>query len=85
VNTSAVKVLRELSTDTNGSYASANDATQLDRLLQNMGTARARGSCRTQVKVKEGATITPGTKVTGEVTIGSNGAKATFEFVAPAK
>jgi|GEM_PF-4079960 len=83
---SAVKVLRELSTETGGSYASANDPAQLDDLFRNMGTALSRGSCRTSAKIADAASkIPPGTKVTGEVTIGDNGAKATFEFVAPGK
>jgi Mg-chelatase subunit ChlD len=81
----AVKVLRELASDTGGSYASANDPSQLDRLFQNMGTALAKGSCRTSAKVSGASTITPGTKVTGEVTVGTKGAKAAFEFVAPEK
>jgi len=79
----AVKVLRELSTETNGGYASANDATQLDQLFKNMGTALAQGSCRTTATIKGAATIVPGTKITGEVTIGNKSAKGTFEFVAP--
>lgn len=81
----AVKVLRELSTDTNGGYASANDPTQLDKLFQNMGTALAQGSCRTTATVKGAASIVPGTKIEGEVTIGNKLAKAKFEFVAPKK
>jgi hypothetical protein len=81
----AVKVLRELSTDTNGGYASANDPTQLDKLFQNMGTALAQGSCRTTATVKGAASIVPGTKVEGEITIGNKLAKAKFEFVAPKK
>jgi hypothetical protein len=86
VNQDAVKVLRELANDTGGSYASANDPAQLDSLFRNMGTALARGSCRTTAKIADAATkIQPGQKITGEVTIGSNGAKATFEFVAPEK
>jgi hypothetical protein len=85
VDIDAVKVLRELSTDTEGSYASANDPTQLDRLFANMGTALARGSCKTSARIPEAATIVPGSKVTGEIEIGTNGAKASFEFVAPAK
>lgn len=86
VDPEAVKVLRELSTATGGSYASANDAAQLDTLFRNMGTALARGSCRTTATVANAAAkIQPGTKVTGEVSIGSKGAKATFEFIAPEK
>ncbi|MDB5218062.1 MAG: hypothetical protein JWO86_5989 [Myxococcaceae bacterium] len=82
----AVKVLRELATDTGGSYASANDAAQLDSLFRSVGTALARGSCKTTATLADAATkIQPGMKVSGEVTIGSNGAKATFEFVAPEK
>jgi von Willebrand factor type A domain-containing protein len=84
VDTDAVKVLRELSTDTGGSYASANDAAELDQLFRNMGTALTRGSCRTSATIREAAAkIAPGTKVTGEIRIGNNGAKAGFEFVAP--
>jgi hypothetical protein len=82
---SAVKVLRELSTDTNGGYASANDPTQLDQLFKNMGTALARGSCRTTAKVQGGDKIVPGSTIKGEVTIGNKSAKASFEFVAPGK
>ena len=86
VDPDAVKVLRELSTATGGSYASANDAAQLDSLFRNMGTALARGSCRTSATVADALTkIQPGTKVSGEVSIGSKGAKATFEFIAPEK
>jgi hypothetical protein len=82
----AVKVLRELATDTGGSYASANDAAQLDSLFRSVGTALARGSCKTSATIADAATkIQPGMKVSGEVSIGAKGAKATFEFVAPAK
>ncbi len=82
----AVKVLRELATDTGGSYASANDPAQLDSLFRSAGTALARGSCKTSATIADAATkIQPGTKVTGEVSIGTKGAKATFEFVAPQK
>lgn len=80
----AVKVLRELSTETGGSYASANDPAQLDALFRNMGTALSRGSCRTSARILDAASkIQPGAKVTGEVTVGDNGARASFEFVAP--
>lgn len=86
VSQDAVKVLRELASETGGSYASANDPAQLDNLFRNMGTALARGSCKTTARITDAATkIQPGTKVTGEVTIGTNGAKGTFEFVAPDK
>lgn len=86
VDASAVKVLRDLATETGGSYASANDAAQLDGLFRNMGTALSRGSCRTSATLAEAATkIQPGMKVAGEVQIGDKGAKASFEFVAPAK
>jgi hypothetical protein len=82
----AVKVLRELATDTGGSYASANDPAQLDSLFRGVGTALARGSCKTSATVADAATkIQPGMKVSGEVSIGTKGAKATFEFVAPQK
>jgi hypothetical protein len=81
----AVKVLRELASETGGSYASANDAAQLQQLFRNMGSALARGSCRTTAKVQGADKIVPGTKISGEVTIGSKGAKAAFEFVAPEK
>lgn len=79
----AVKVLRELATDTGGSYASANDPTQLDSLFKNMGTALAKGSCQTKATIGNAAKIVPGTKITGEITVGDNGAKATFELIAP--
>lgn len=86
VDQDAVKVLRELSTETGGSYASANDASQLDSLFRNMGTALARGSCLTTATLAGAAAkIQPGMKVTGEVSVGSKGAKATFEFIAPAR
>jgi hypothetical protein len=86
VDPDAVKVLRELANDTGGSYASANDPARLDNLFRNMGTALARGSCKTTAKVADAATkILPGTKVTGEVSIGSKGATATFELIAPEK
>ena len=81
----AVKVLRELATETGGSYASANDPTQLDQLFKNVGGALAKGSCRTTAKVRDFSKIVPGSKIQGEVTIGDKGAKATFEFVAPEK
>ena len=82
----AVKVLRELATDTGGSYASANDPAQLDSLFRGVGSALARGSCKTTASIADAATkIQPGMKVSGEVSIGAKGAKATFEFVAPAK
>jgi hypothetical protein len=82
----AVAVLRELSTETGGSYASASDPAQLDSLFRNMGTALSRGSCRTSATVADAAAkLPPGTKVTGEVSIGSKGARATFEFIAPEK
>ncbi len=82
----AVKVLRELATETGGSYASANDAAQLDTLFRNMGTALARGSCRTTAQIVDAAkSIQPGSKVMGEVTVGTKGAKSTFEFIAPEK
>jgi Mg-chelatase subunit ChlD len=86
VDADAVKVLRELANDTGGSYASANDPAQLDSLFRNMGTALARGSCRTTATIADAASkIVPGTKVTGEVSMGLKGAKATFEFIAPEK
>ncbi|MDB4944889.1 MAG: hypothetical protein JWP97_4423 [Labilithrix sp.] len=85
VDASAVKVLRELSTATGGSYASANNPADLDALFRNMGAALAKGSCRTTVKIAGAAGLTPGTKITGEVTVGDNGAKASFELVTPAK
>lgn len=86
VDPEAVKVLRELANDTGGSYASASDPAQLDNLFRNMGTALARGSCKTTAKIADAATkIQPGMKVTGEVSIGTSGAKATFELVAPEK
>jgi hypothetical protein len=82
----AVKVLRELATDTGGSYASANDPAQLDSLFRSVGTALARGSCKTSATVADAATkIQPGMKVSGEVSIGSKGARSTFEFIAPQK
>ncbi|MBX3186213.1 MAG: VWA domain-containing protein [Labilithrix sp.] len=83
VDDDAVKVLRELSTETGGSYASANDAAQLDQLFRNMGTALARGSCKTTTRITNASAIAPGSKIRGEVTVGSKGAKATFELVAP--
>jgi hypothetical protein len=81
----AVKVLRDLAYETGGSYASANDPAQLEQLFQNIGTALAHGSCRSRLKVKTTAGIEPGTKVTGEVTVGSKGAKASFTFIAPSR
>lgn len=81
----AVKVLRELASDTGGSYASANDPAQLQQLFHNMGSALAKGSCRTSAKIADTSKITPGTKVSGTVTIGAKGAAAPFEFVAPQK
>jgi hypothetical protein len=83
VDPRAVKVLRELSTETGGSYASANDPAQLDGLFQNMGAALAKGSCRTSAKVRGFDKLEPGSKVTGEITIGNKGARSTFEFVTP--
>lgn len=81
----AVKVLRELATETGGSYASANDPSQLDELFRNVGGALAKGSCRTTAKVRDFSKLQPGATIKGEVTIGDLGAKATFEFVAPQK
>lgn len=82
----AVKVLRDLATETGGSYASANDVAQLDGLFRNMGTALSRGSCRTNATIADAAAkIQPGMKVAGEVEVGEKGAKASFEFVAPQK
>ena len=83
VDPDAVKVLRELASDTGGSYASANDPTQLNNLFANMGTALAHGSCQTKATVANASSIVPGTKITGEVTVGDHGAKATFELIAP--
>ncbi len=84
VEPEAVKVLRELSTETQGSYASANNPAELDRLFANMGTALARGSCKTNARIVDAVNKLPkGSKVTGEIKIGSNGAKADFEFVTP--
>jgi hypothetical protein len=84
VDADAVKVLRELANDTGGSYASANDATQLDNLFRNMGTALARGSCKTTLRIADAATkVHPGSKITGELSVGSKGATATFELIAP--
>ena len=56
VDAEAVKVLRELANDTGGSYASASDPAQLDNLFRNMGTALARGSCKTTAKIADAAT-----------------------------
>jgi hypothetical protein len=81
----AVKVLRELASETGGSYASANDPAQLDQLFANIGTALARGSCRTTVHVKTSSAIEPGTTISGEIRVGSQGAKAAFSLVAPAR
>lgn len=80
----AVKVLRELASETGGSYASANNPAQLDRLFSNVGTALAHGSCRTTLKVKSATPIAEGTTLTGEITVGSHGAKASFTLVTPA-
>lgn len=86
VDPGAVKVLRDLATETGGSYASANDVAQLDGLFRNMGTALSRGSCRTSATLAEAASkIQPGMKVAGEVQVGDKGAKAPFEFIAPQK
>jgi hypothetical protein len=85
VDPAAVKVLRELATETGGSYASANDASQLDNLFRNMGTALARGSCKTSARIARVAEIQPGASVKGEVRVGTKGAKASFDFVAPAR
>jgi hypothetical protein len=77
-------LLRERANDTGGSYASANDATQLDNLFRNMGTALARGSCKTTLRIADAATkVHPGSKITGELSVGSKGATATFELIAP--
>ena len=85
VDADAVKVLRELASDTGGSYASANDPTQLDNLFKNMGTALAHGSCKTKAVIANASSIEPGTKITGEITVGDHAAKATFELIAPSK
>lgn len=80
----AVKVLRELASETGGSYASANDPTQLDQLFANVGAALTRGSCKTTLRVKSARPIEPGTTLTGEISVGSKGAKAAFTLVTPA-
>lgn len=85
IDVSAVKVLRELASETGGSYASANDPTQLDHLFANIGTALARGSCRTTLRVKTTNPIAPGVTIAGEISVGGNGAKASFTLVAPAR
>ena len=77
----AVKVLRELASETGGSYASANDPGQLDRLFSTIGTALARGNCKTTLEVKSAAPIPAGTTITGEISVGRRGAKASFTFV----
>ncbi|HSO38754.1 MAG TPA: vWA domain-containing protein, partial [Labilithrix sp.] len=79
----AVKVLRELASETGGSYASASDPAQLERLFANIGTALARGSCRTTVQVKATSPIAAGTTISGEISVGSTGATAAFSIVAP--
>jgi len=69
-----------------GAKSVSQDAVKVLRELASMGTALARGSCKTTAHITDAATkIQPGMKVTGEVTIGTNGAKGTFEFVAPEK
>ena len=81
--TAAVNVLRELATETGGTYASANDPKQLDQLFANMGTALTAGHCKTTLRLKSSTTLTAGVKVSGEITVGSKGAKASFELVVP--
>jgi hypothetical protein len=82
-DTKAVSVLRELASETGGAYASANDPKQLDSLFANMGTALTQGHCTTSLRVRAPAPIAAGTTLTGEITVGSNGAKATFSLVVP--
>lgn len=77
----AVKVLRELASETGGSYASANDPGQLDRLFSTIGTALAHGNCKTTLKVRSAAPIPAGTTLTGEISVGRRGAKASFTLV----
>lgn len=79
----AVKVLRELSTETGGAYASADAPEQLDRLFVAMGAAVSKGSCSSTATITELARIVPGTRVVGEIEVGSKGALSRFELVAP--
>jgi hypothetical protein len=79
----AVDVLQELSKVTGGAYASADDPAQLTALFSNMGLALTQGSCRSEATLVEFATLQPGTRIKGEVTVGTKGARGTFELVTP--
>ncbi len=84
-NDTAVKVLRELASDTSAAYASADIPEQLDRLFVSMGAAVTKGSCSSAARVSGVEKILPGTRVKGEIEVGAKGAKTPFEFVAPKK
>jgi Mg-chelatase subunit ChlD len=84
-NDTAVKVLRELATETGGAYASADVPDQLDRLFVAMGSAVTKGSCSSTARIAEIDKVVPGTRVSGEIEVGAKGAVSKFEFVAPAK
>ena len=80
----AVAVLRETSAASGGSYASVNRP-DLDAYFRNVGAAVERGSCKTTTRLKAPALLQPGTKVKGEIIVGTKGARAPFTFVAPAR
>ena len=82
-STTAVKALRDITAETNGAYASSLDNSALTGMFQIMGTALSQGSCRSTVKINEFSTLTVGRTVTGEVVVGSKGAKAALSFVVP--
>lgn len=78
---SGTTALRDLAEATGGAYAPSQDPAQLNRVLANMGYSD--GYCDLTFKLTGTSTIAPGTPVVGEVTAGTSGARAAFEFLAP--
>jgi hypothetical protein len=81
----AVRVLRELATETGATYASANLPEQLMALFANVGTALTGGKCESNARLDPFALLVPGQRIVGRVHVGDNQAVGNFEFVAPAR
>jgi hypothetical protein len=79
----AVRVLRELSTETGGAYASANVPEQLTALFSNIGTALTQGKCNSSAIIHEYLELNPSMRIQGEVLVGDSRARGLFEFVTP--
>ena len=80
---SAVAVLRELATQTNGVYAGADDAQQLEPILQTLANVSTSEQLLAELHI---APVPPsGTRVAGTVTIKGTRGRATagWSFVAP--